>query len=1056
MIAKSEQRSTRAAARLAGLWFRAVVIALVAALLGGGVWLASRFHADHRSRLVLLAAEEVPDRAAEGRLTGDSRYRPAPAIRRSAGETPQPGDWRLMSIAAATRRVDRSVGSASNLHAASVGELLLGDPVKSAELLQIALVKATGSSDVAGALQHGTQDELLNDFSVVMHARGVARTSPEDFVVSLEAAERSYRLKRSPQAAWNRALNLQALHLRDEAWRAWDDYLAIESDADWAAEARRRKSRLPAPANDRWLAIKSRLDAISPVSPVRSQTDDVIREAFEDARIYGEEELLSTWARRSADGDSQGATRALMAATAVGSALASQTGDRLLLATVRAIESADGKTRMSLIEGHLRYAKGRAAYGAQKMAEAAEELAKAEEELRAGGSDFASRACLYSAMSQYHSGRAGHARDTIKRCFIEPRPAYTTLTADALWAKGLFATAAGEGATALSAYLGALDLFTQAREGNSVTALHGQLATLYTLLGDSRSAWSHRHRALEASNHVNLPAFRKRVLLLDVARAASTDGCPLVAIRIQNIIVGLSRQSGDPFALANALQLRSRYLVEAGMVLPADKDVTEAEEALSRIADVAVRARATANVRMARAQILRRTDPVATCKLLAETIDHLRSINNPLLLPDLLVEMARCQSDQGLLSAASLSIGKAMSELSVLNENVGPFDRRRAHLDSYKRVRQAAIEIFADHKAYLEAYRWAERFDAQLERGDPLRTASDGRDHATLKYAVLSDRLLIWLIRDQRISTYTHSISSRELQSAVQEMTEACSSRDDSTCRESLAELRDHLIKPLPAPLPMNLTVLPDGLLLRVPFGALYDRRTKTHLIEHHAVAIGTCTTCPERGSFSARRDRVSMSALAIGNPAPLTLPLPSLPAAEEEARDVARLYGDSRLLVASEATKARILEAIRDSDIVHFAGHAVANLEVPGQSALVLADDGSENENLIAAEIASLDLNHVQVVVLSACNTGVGKMSFGGPLSVADAFVRAGAGSVVATLWEANDEGARDLLKRFHAAFETGHGAAEALREAQLAMLSSNDELHRSPSNWAAFQTIN
>jgi CHAT domain-containing protein len=92
--------------------------------------------------------------------------------------------------------------------------------------------------------------------------------------------------------------------------------------------------------------------------------------------------------------------------------------------------------------------------------------------------------------------------------------------------------------------------------------------------------------------------------------------------------------------------------------------------------------------------------------------------------------------------------------------------------------------------------------------------------------------------------------------------------------------------------------------------------------------------------------------------------------------------------------------------------------------------DDGI----LTALEVSGLDLRATELVVLSACETALGRVAVGqGVYGLRRAFVLAGAKSLVMSLWQVNDKITRDLMERFYRAHASGRAPAEALRWAQL-----------------------
>lgn len=125
------------------------------------------------------------------------------------------------------------------------------------------------------------------------------------------------------------------------------------------------------------------------------------------------------------------------------------------------------------------------------------------------------------------------------------------------------------------------------------------------------------------------------------------------------------------------------------------------------------------------------------------------------------------------------------------------------------------------------------------------------------------------------------------------------------------------------------------------------------------------------------------------------------------------------------------------------------SGLALAGANAL---HSGGEDGILTALEASGLDLWGTRLVVLSACETGVGKVSNGeGVYGLRRALVIAGAESLVMSLWQVDDLATRDLMTRFYRKLEHGEGRSAALRSAQLETLAKPAQRH--PFYWAAFQ---
>ncbi|HET6232398.1 MAG TPA: CHAT domain-containing protein, partial [Longimicrobiaceae bacterium] len=199
-------------------------------------------------------------------------------------------------------------------------------------------------------------------------------------------------------------------------------------------------------------------------------------------------------------------------------------------------------------------------------------------------------------------------------------------------------------------------------------------------------------------------------------------------------------------------------------------------------------------------------------------------------------------------------------------------------------------------------------------------------------------------------------------------------------------------------------------------------------------------------------------TALLIADPAFDALHSPELPrlrGARAEVEALRALYPNPRNVVLSGtgATRAAVAADAQRATVIHYAGHAVFNDAVPGQSYLVLAGSGVTGE-LSADSISKMHLPRLRLVVLSACRTlpSRGGRS-GGFAGLSGALLAAGAGGVVGSVWNVDDSLAQPLMLDFHRKYLRSGNAAEALREAQLSLLRSRDLAMRSPAVWAGFR---
>lgn len=153
--------------------------------------------------------------------------------------------------------------------------------------------------------------------------------------------------------------------------------------------------------------------------------------------------------------------------------------------------------------------------------------------------------------------------------------------------------------------------------------------------------------------------------------------------------------------------------------------------------------------------------------------------------------------------------------------------------------------------------------------------------------------------------------------------------------------------------------------------------------------------------------------------------------------------------LIMNEEVKENFSTLFGKYPVVHFAGHAVFNPEEPMASGLVLSD-GTVLTAASILERSSLRTECGRLLVLSACQTGVNRVTPGGEiLGLSRALMYAGMPNLVLSLWEVADRSTSDLMQVFHNSWQAGKTTiADALRVAQCEALESGQPIHA----WAPF----
>jgi CHAT domain-containing protein len=279
-----------------------------------------------------------------------------------------------------------------------------------------------------------------------------------------------------------------------------------------------------------------------------------------------------------------------------------------------------------------------------------------------------------------------------------------------------------------------------------------------------------------------------------------------------------------------------------------------------------------------------------------------------------------------------------------------------------------------------------------------------------------------------------------------------------------------------------RLIIVPDGKLNLLPFDGLKDLQDK-YVLESDVVTYAPSASALHLLRESRHRQSLKPAFLGVGDvihPKPTSIDkahitdvtansaidffdvsavrFPDLPGSGQEVTSVAEIiHARTQLLLGTHATEAVFKSLpLADFGIVHFAVHGLANSQFPDRAALVLGSSrGSTEDGLLQVrEIRDLPVS-ADLVTLSACDSGNGRLlGEEGIASLERAFLLAGARSVLASLWTADDTYTVALMKRFYEHLMNGIDNGAALRQAKLDLLHkfSNQAL---PLYWAGFTLV-
>lgn len=317
-----------------------------------------------------------------------------------------------------------------------------------------------------------------------------------------------------------------------------------------------------------------------------------------------------------------------------------------------------------------------------------------------------------------------------------------------------------------------------------------------------------------------------------------------------------------------------------------------------------------------------------------------------------------------------------------------------------------------------------------------------------LSYRVLNDRTIVWISRTSGTRVATIAAGRGEIAMLVQDFRDAVI--ENKPAVNGLGgKLYDLLIKPASITPGESLIVLPHEGLHYLPFQALWTG--DGYLAQKSAISYA-----PSVGALlavMARQASPSEKFFALGNP-DLGDPMLDLPGAQREVEGLSKLFQKSESYYRGEATRARFTKDAPGAKLIHVAAHGTVDALDPLHSKLHLAKEPDHPGTIEAREIYGMSLGSADLVALSACESGLGKVSRGDEIwGFTRSFLAAGAPSLLVSLWPVSDDATELLMRTFYDQMTRGSDRREALRKAEIAVLS--DSRFSAPVFWAPFNLV-
>lgn len=360
------------------------------------------------------------------------------------------------------------------------------------------------------------------------------------------------------------------------------------------------------------------------------------------------------------------------------------------------------------------------------------------------------------------------------------------------------------------------------------------------------------------------------------------------------------------------------------------------------------------------------------------------------------------------------------------------------------------------------------------------------KDECVLEYLLTKNFLILYYFDKQKFIIKTDTLKNVNLASLAEGFYQRVQSFHIENYKpDSIKQYADEayalysiLIKPFEKEINgKKIIIIGDNILNQLPFEALLTEKPKNpksyknlpYLIKKNAVSyapsfafLGELRKRPQIDrkakllaiapiySSLKLNDTISRSLLAMRSDTSL---LSALPNAKKEIKFAHKMAG-GRLLKDKDASETEFKSIAQNYDILHLATHGLVNNVSPLQSKLLFADSKEQPDDgfLHTYEIYNLQQSS-QLVILSACNTGVGKNYGGeGMISLARGFLSSGSRSVMMTLWSVNDMSSSHLIQGFYKHMKDGKPLYTALTESKIDYLNTTDNLHSHPYFWTGY----
>jgi CHAT domain-containing protein len=1018
----------------AGARRRATAIAVIAAVALGVAAVAAwrRVSSPEPGAELRRVLHEARYRIVEGRLSGvpfaprKSQFDSGP---KATHATP------IAVLVAANKVIENFADQTdgANLHDLGVAHILTGNSESGIAVLEKA------------AEQNPNDARTWSDLAVARQTTATRNSVPALLADALGAVGRALAEQPVlPEGRFNEAIVFEKLGLYAAAVRAYRSYLEVDSRSPWGEEARTRIRELERPTlREEWARDRPLLEraALARDGVTVRRLVAVYRQ---EARTWCETIYLADWADAFERQDTETAAKRLELVTVVAPELLQINGDAFVADALAAVKTISDANRHRLARGYLQYRAARLLYLERHVEKALARFVAAESDFVAAHSPMWFVARYYRGMALDDSGHTDEAAVMFDTLLSAIPSDHSALRAQVFWALGSTRTRRGLLHDALAAQRESLAIFRRLGEEKNSCAILTNIAATLAALGRRAEAWQLRVETFPRLSRLG----DGRELQTALDAAARTEALEERWDVALPLLTEAANAAIQPNPIVYASTVLWRALAEQNLGRTSSREHLHTAAGIAEtLPDPAARERARLDVKLVAAVFVLTIDPTAALKLLDEYIAGAEAQPHRLFLPEAHLLRARAWRALGDEHRSEEELRETLRQLA--DRGTDPLEQRSTYFRTGDEATRELVDMLVRRGDADGAFAVLANF-----RRRPYANTSDAAqrlrsDAVIIEYLVLRDRLLVFSAGGEGVKVTTVGVSEIELRAAADRFVDGMRAGDASA---PPAALWRWLVVPVfeRVRAARLLILVPDPVLRHVPFAALSDPAGR-YLVEYAQIAISPASSL---GANAPARQRKKI--VAVGDPVldRRFFDLPPLRHAVREAQTVVELYPKSALFTGTEATRETILDAAADADVLHFATHAVVVPRDPSASYLALAPSGTNSGALAVRDIQQATLHSKPLIVLAGCRTAAVGDFTRNAMSLAEAFLVAGATDVVGTLWDLPDNVVtRELSIRFHEEVCAGADPVAALRRVQLALIHSANPNRVPPMIWSSFQ---